>query len=64
MQWISDNKLSFTAMAQTAKQKQLNVIVEQTLSGCINRANDARVTGSEFKGIYHVKDTLVLVYYR
>ena len=64
MQWISDNKLSFTVMAQATKQKQLNVIVEQTLSGCINRANDAKVTGTEFKGIYPIKDTLVLVYYR
>jgi len=51
-------------MAQATKQKQLNVIVEQTLSGCINRANDAKVTGNEFKGIYPIKDTLVLVYYR
>lgn len=51
-------------MAQVTKTKQLNVIVEQTLSGCINRANDAKVTGTEFKGIYQIKDTLVLVYYR
>lgn len=52
-------------MAQaTKKEKQLNVIVEQTLSGCINRANDRHVTGAEFKGIYPIQNTLVLVYYR
>lgn len=51
-------------MAQATKNKQLNVVVEQTLSGCIKRANDLGVTGNEFKGIYQIQNTLVLVYYR
>jgi hypothetical protein len=50
-------------MAQ-AKKKKLNVVVEQTLSGCIQRANDLEVTGDEFNGIYQLQSTFVLVYYR
>ena len=62
---ISDVSFSlfFTAMAQ-AKKKKLNVIVEQTLSGCIQHANDLEVTGAEFNGIYQLQSTFVLVYYR
>jgi len=53
-----------TSNSDKKEPKRLRVIVEPYLSGCIDHANELRVTDKEFLDIKQIGNSVALVYYR